>query len=158
MLTAAKNDTGEIPRTFRMTPQSPLEPIAENCKGLSACEKDAGLTRSKKQLQGLYKATPEGAVLIKISGSTMTIEYPGQDDTVLQKSEAARFGTPAQPKILLKKFAAMKTVVNHHGKWQRAMNVHQKDQLSKLKGEKTFRKRSQESHTNTNLSYVILPH
>ena len=33
MLTAAKNDTGEIPRTFRMTPQSTLEQVVESSKG-----------------------------------------------------------------------------------------------------------------------------
>ena len=105
MLTAAKNDTGEIPRTFRMTPQSTLEPIAESSKGLQVARKTIASTRSKKQLQGLYEAMPEGAALVKTSGSTLSIKYPGQDDTVLHKSEVARFGTPAQPQIPLIQFA-----------------------------------------------------
>ena len=39
MLRAAKNDTGEIPRTFRMTPQPTLEPVAESSKGLQLARK-----------------------------------------------------------------------------------------------------------------------
>ena len=97
MLTAAKNDTGEIPRTFRMTTQSTLQPIAESSKGLQLARKTIASTRSKKQLQGLYEAIPKGAALVKTSGSTLTIKYPGQDDTVLHKSEVARFGTSTQP-------------------------------------------------------------
>ena len=61
----------------------------------------------------------------------MTIMYPGQDDKVLQKSEVARFGTSSQSKIPVIQFAARKTVINHHGKIQRDMNVHQRDQCSK---------------------------
>ena len=33
MLTAARKDTGEILRTFRMTPQSTLKPVAKSSKG-----------------------------------------------------------------------------------------------------------------------------
>ena len=133
MLRAAKNDTGEIPRTFRMTPQSKLELVAESSKGLQLAWKTIASTRIKKQLQGLYEAIPEGAALVKTSGSTLTIKYPGKDDTVLHKSEVARFGTPAQPQIPLIQFAARKTVINHHEKLQRTMNVHQKEQMTKLK-------------------------
>ena len=39
MLTAAKNDTGDVPRTFRMTPNSTLEPVAESSKGLQLARK-----------------------------------------------------------------------------------------------------------------------
>ena len=74
ILTAAKNDTGEIPRTYRMTPQSTLELIAESSKGLQLARKTIVSTRSKKQLQGLYEAIPEGAALVKTSGSTPTIK------------------------------------------------------------------------------------
>ena len=155
MLSAALNDKGEIPRTFRMTPQTSLQPLAENSKELKLARKTLAATRSKKQLQGLYEAIPEGAALVKTSGSTMTIKYPGQDDTVLHKSEVARFGTPAQPQIPLIQFAARKTVINHHGKIQRQMNVHQKDQCAKLKGEKTIRKRSNDSPTNPNLANLL---
>ena len=155
MLSAALNDKGEIPRTFRMAPQTSLQPLAENSKELKLARKTLAATRSKKQLQGLYEAIPEGAALVKTSGSTMTIKYPGQDDTVLHKSEVARFGTPAQPQIPLIHFAARKTVINHHGKIQRQMNMHQKDQCAKLKGEKTIRKRSNDSPTNPNLANLL---
>ena len=158
MLTAAKNDTGEIPRTIRMTPQSTLEPIAESSKGLQLARKTIDSTRSKKQLQGLYEAIPEGAALVKTSGSTLTIKYPGQDDTVLHKSEVARFGTPAQPQIPLIQFAARKTVINHHEKLQRTMNIHQKEQMIKLKGERTIRKRLKDSPTNPNLANFAKVH
>ena len=73
MLTAAKNNTGEIHRTFRMIPQSTLEPVAESSKGLQIARKTIASTRSKNQLQGLYEAIPEGAALVKTSGSTLTI-------------------------------------------------------------------------------------
>ena len=158
MLTAAKNDTGEIPQTFRMTPQSTLEPVAESSKGLQLARKTFASTRSKKQLQGLYEAIPEGAAIVKTSGSTLTIKYPGQDDTVQHKSEVARFGTPAQPQIPLIQFAARKTVNNHHEKLQRTMNVHQKEQMIKLKGERTIRKRQQDSPTNSNLANLAKVH
>ena len=85
----------------------------------------------------------------------MTIKYPGQDDTVLRKSEVARFGTPSQPRIPLIQFAARKTVINHHGKIQRHMNAHHKEQSAKLKGEKSIRKRPSDSPTNPNLSNLL---
>ena len=154
MLTEAKNDTGEIPRTFQMTPQSTLEPVAESSKVLQLARKTIASTRSKKQFQGLYEAIPGGAVLVKTCGSTLTVKYPGQDDTVLHKSEVARFGTPAQPRITLIQFAARKTVVNHHEKLQRTMNVQQREQMTKLKGEGTIRKRQQDSPTNPNLAIL----
>ena len=155
MLSKALNDKGEISRTFRMSTHSPLQPLAENSKELKFARKTFSTTRSKKQLQGLYEAIPEGAALMKTSGSTMTIKYPGQDDTVLHKSEVARFGTPSQPRIPLIQFAARKTVINHHGKIQRHMNAHHKEQSSKLKGEKSIRKRPSDSPTNPNLSYLL---
>ena len=158
MLTAAKNDTGEIPRTFRMTTQSTLQPIAESSKGLQLARKTIASTRSKKQLQGLYEAIPEGAALVKTSGSTLTIKYPGQDDTVLHKSEVARFGTSTQPQIPLIQFAARKTVINHHEKLQRTMKIHQKEQMTKLKGERTIRKKLQDSPTNPNLANLAKVH
>ena len=77
MLTASQNDKNEIPRTLRMTPQSPLESVAESGKYLQFARKTPDSSRSKKQLQGLYEAIPEGAALIKTSSSTMTIKYPG---------------------------------------------------------------------------------
>ena len=130
MLTAAKNDTGEIPQAFRMNPHSTLEPVAESSKGLQLARKTIASTRSKNQLQGLYEAIPEGAALVKTSNSTLTIKYPGQDDTFLHKSDAARFGTPAQPRIPLIQFAAGKTVISHHEKLQRTMNVPQRVQMT----------------------------
>ena len=152
MLSAALNGEGEFPRTFRMASHTPLQPLAENSKGLQLTRKTLAATRNKKQLQGLYEAIPEGAALVKTSGSTMTIKYPGQDDTVLHKSEVARFGTSSQPKIPLIQFAARKTVISHHGKIQRHMNVHQRDQCGKLKGEKTIRKKPNDSPTNPNIA------
>ena len=158
MLTAAKNETGDIPRTFRMTPNSSREPVAESSKGPQLARKTIASTRSKKQLQGLYKAIPEGAALVKTSNSTSTIKYRGQDDTVLHKLNVARLGTPAQPRIPLIQFAARKTVINHHKKLQRTMNVHQREQMTKLKGERTIRKRQQDSPTNPNLANLTKVH
>ena len=155
MLSKALNNKDEIPRTFRMSTHSPLQSLAENSKELKFARKTLSTTRSKKQLQGLYEAIPEEAALIKTSGSTMTIKYPGQDDTVLHKSEVARFGTPSQPRIPLIQFAARKTVVDHHGKIQRHMNAHNKEQSAKLKGGKSIRKRPSDSPTNPNLSNLL---
>ena len=92
-----------------MTPQSTLEPVAESSRGFQLARKTLASTRCGKKLQGLYEAMPEGAALVKTSGSTLTIQHPGQDDTVLHKSEVAKFGTPAQPRIPLVLFAAQKT-------------------------------------------------
>ena len=102
MLTATKNDTGNIPRTLnihrtRMTPNSKLEPVAESSKGLQLARKTIASTRSKKQLKGLYEAKPEGAALVKTSNSTLTIKYPEQDDNVLHKSDVANRTTLVQP-------------------------------------------------------------
>ena len=94
MHTAAKNDTGEVPRSFRMTPHSTLEPVAESSKGLQLARKTITSTRSKKQLQGLCEAIPEDAALVKTSKSTLAIKCPGQDNTVLHMSDLARFGHP----------------------------------------------------------------
>ena len=158
LLTAAKKNTGKIPRTFRMTPQQTLEPVAESSKGLQLARNTINSTRSKKQLQGPYEVMPESAQLVKTSGSILTIKYPGQADTVLHKSEVTRFDTPAQPRIPLIKFAARKTAINHHEKLQRTMKVHQREQMTKLKGERTIRKRQQDSPTNTNLTNLAKVH
>ena len=152
MLSAALNDKDKIPRTFLMASHTPLQPFAENSKGIQLARKTFAGTRSKKQLQGLYETISEGAALVKTSGSTMTIKYPGQDDTVLDKSEVARFGTSSQPKIPLTQSTTRKTVINHRGKIQWHMNVHQRDQCAKLKGEKTIRKRPNDSPMNPNLA------
>ena len=152
ILSSALNDKGEIPCIFRMASHTPLQPLAENSKELQLVRKTLAATRSKKQLQGLHETILVVAALLKTSGSTMTIKCPGQDDTVLHKSEVARFGTSSQPKIPLIQFAARKTVINHHGKIQRHMNVHQRDQCAKPKGEKTFRKKPNDSPTNPNVA------
>ena len=55
MLTAAYNDTGEIPRTFRMTPHSILEPVAESSKVVQLARKTIASTRSKKQTKACMK-------------------------------------------------------------------------------------------------------
>ena len=112
----------------------------------------------QEQIQGLHEAIPEGAALVKTSISTLTIKYPGQDDTVLHKSDVARFGTPAQPRIPLIQFAARKTVINHHEKLQRTMNLHQREQMTKLKGERTIRKRQHDSTTNPNVANLAKVH
>ena len=158
LLTAAKKNTGKIPRTFRMNPQQTLEPVAESSKGLQLARKTITSTRSKKQHQGLYEVISEGAQLVKTSGSTLTIKYPGQADTVLHKSEVTRFDRPAQPRVPLIKFAARKTVINHHEKLQQTMKVHQREQMTKLKGERTIRKRQQDSPTNQNLTNLAKVH
>ena len=46
MLSAALNDKGEIPRTFRMASHTPLQPIAENSKGIQIARKTLAATRS----------------------------------------------------------------------------------------------------------------
>ena len=61
-----------------MNAQSTLEPVAESSKGLQLARKTIASTRSKKQFQGLHEAIPEGAALVKTSGSPLTIKYPGK--------------------------------------------------------------------------------
>ena len=85
----------------------------------------------------------------------MNIKCPGHDDNVLHKSEVVRFGASAESKIPLIQFVDRKTVINHHGKIQRHMNIHQKGQCAKLKGEKTTRKRIKDSPTNPNFANLL---
>ena len=49
-LSAALNDKGEMPRTFRMASHTPLQPLAENSMGPQLARKTLAATRSKKQL------------------------------------------------------------------------------------------------------------
>ena len=85
----------------------------------------------------------------------MNIIYPGHDETVLHKSEVVRFGASAESKIPLIQFGDRKTVINHHGKIQRHMNIHQKGQCAKLKGEKTTGKRTNDSTTSHNFANLL---
>ena len=82
---------------------------------------------------------------------------PGQKDTVLHKSDVAKFGTPKQRNIPLINFAARKTVRNHHKKFQELIRSHGKAQMNKIMGIRTIRKRDtqpREPHARSNLEKV----
>ena len=70
------------------------EPLAKTSPRLLLARKNIATNRSKKNLQGLYEAVPEGTVLVKTTDATLTLKMPGQKDTVLHKSDVAKFGTP----------------------------------------------------------------
>ena len=132
-----------------------LEPVAESSKGLQLV-KQSLLHAARNNSKACMKQT--GAALVKTSNSTLSIKYPGQDDTVLHKSDVVRFGTPAQHRIPLMQFTAQKTVINHHEKLQRTLNFHQKEQMTKLKGERTIRKRQKDNKKIEWLGFEINQH
>ena len=140
-LQEARNDEGEIPRTFKLPKANFEEPLASNSPRLQLARKTLAASRNKKQLQGLYEAIPEGAALVKSTNNTITVKVPGQQDTVLNKSDIAKFGTPEQRKIPLINFAARKTVRNHHVKLIQNMESHAQDIKNKIIGQRAIRKR-----------------
>ena len=93
-LQEAKDDEGEVPRIIRLPAANFEEPSARNSPRLELARKTLAAQRNKKQLQGLYETFPKGAPLVKTTDSTVTIKVPGQQDTVLNKSDVANFGTP----------------------------------------------------------------
>ena len=144
-LQEARNDVGEIPRTFKLPKANFEEPLASNSPRLQLARKTLAASSNKKQLQGLYEAIPEGAALVKSTNNTITVEVPGQQDTVLNKSDIAKFGTPEQRKIQLINFAGRKTVRNHHVKLIQNMESHAQDIKNKIIGQRAIRKRGRQA-------------
>ena len=133
------------------------EPLAKSSPRLLLARKNIATTRSKENLQGLYEAVPGGTVLVKTTDATLTLKMLGQKDTVLHKSDVAKFGTPEQRNIPLINFSARKTVRNHHKKLEELMRSHGKAQMNKIMGIRTIRKRDtqpREPHARSNLEKV----
>ena len=59
MLSAELNDKGEIPRTFRVASHTPLQPSAENSKGLQLARKPSPLLEAKSSFKGSTKPFPK---------------------------------------------------------------------------------------------------
>ena len=140
-LQEARDDVGEIPRTFKLPEANFEEPLASNSPRLQLARKTLAASRNKKQLQGLYEAIPEGAALVKSTNNTITVKVPGHQDTVLNTSDIAKFGTPDQRKIPLINFASRKTVRNHHVKLIQSLESHAQDIKNKIIGQQAIRKR-----------------
>ena len=140
-LQEAKVDKGEVPRIIKLPSANFEQPLARNSPRLQLARKTLADSRNKKQLQGPYEAIPEGAALVKTADSTVTIKVLGQQDTVLNKSDVAKFGTPEQRHIPLINFAARKTVRNHHAKFISSIESHAQDIKSKLIGQQAIQKR-----------------
>ena len=140
-LQEAKDDKGEVSRIIKLPSANFDQPLARNSPRLQIARKTLAASRNKKQLQGLYDAIPEGAALVKTTDSTVTIKVPGQQDTVLNKSDVAKFGTPEQRHIPLINFAARNTVRNHHAKFIQSMESHAHDIKNKIIGQRAIRKR-----------------
>ena len=165
-LQEAKDDEGEVPRIIKLPSANFEQPLARNSPRLQLARKTLAASRNRKQLQGLYEAIPEGAALVKTTDSTMTIKVPGQQDTVLNNSDIAKFGTPEQRHIPLINFAARKTVRNHHAKFIQSMESHAQDIKYKIIGQRAIRKRGTpksdvEKKAKANLSKVnriMIPH
>ena len=141
-LQEAKDDENEVPRIIKLPAANFEEPLARNSPRIQLARKTLATSRNKKQLQGLYEAIPEGAALIKTTDSTVTIKVPGQQGTVLNKSDVAKFGTPEQRHIPVINFAARKTVRNHHAKFIQRMESHAQDIKNKIVGQRAIRKRA----------------
>ena len=155
----AKSDNSEIPRIFTLPSTSIQQPLARQSPRLQLARRTLAAQRNKKQLQGIYEAIPEGAALVKTTDTTLAIKVPGQQDTVLNKSDVARFGTADQRKIPLINFAARKTVCNPHKKLIDNMEQHAKEQRQKILGQRNIRKRDTQAtnadrHIKSNLSKV----
>ena len=162
-LQEAKDDKGEVPRIIKLQSANFEQPLARNSPRLQLARKTLAASRNKKQLQGLYEAIPEGAALVKTTDSTVTIKVPGQQDTVLNKSDVAKFGTPEQRHIPLINFAARKTVRNHHAKFISSIESHAQDIKSKLIGQRAIRKRetttSKKAKANlSKVNRIKIPH
>ena len=155
----AKSDNSEIPRIFTLPSTSIQQPLARQSPRLQLARRTLAAQRNKKQLQGIYEVIPEGAALVKTTDTTLTIKVPGQQDTVLNKSDVARLGTADQRKIPLINFAARKTVCNPHKKLIDNMEQHAKEQRQKILGQRNIRKRDTQAtkadrHIKSNLSKV----
>ena len=87
---------------------------ARNSPRLQLPRKSLATSRNKKQLQGLHEAILERASLVKTTDSTVTIKEPGQQDTVLNKSDVDKIGTAEQRQIPIIIFAVRKTVRDHN--------------------------------------------
>ena len=140
-LQEARDALGEITRTFKLPKANFEEQLASNSPRLQLTRKTLAASRNKKHLQRLYEAIPEGAALVKSTDNTITVKVPGQQDTVLNESDFAKFGTPEQRKIPHINFAARKTVRNHHVKLIQNMESHAQDIKNKIIGQRAIRKR-----------------
>ena len=136
----AKNDNSEITRIINLPSTNIQQPLTRQSPRLQFARRTLAAQRNKKQLQGIYEAIPEGAALVKTTDTTLTIKVPGQQDTILKKSDVARFGTEDQRKIPLINFAVRKTVCNPHKKLIDSMEQHAKEQKQKILGNVTSEK------------------
>ena len=136
-LQEAKDDEGAVPRIIKLPSANFEQPLARNSTRLQLARKTLAASRNEKQLQGLYEAIPEGAALVKTTDSTVTIKVPGQQNTVLNKSDIAKYGTPYPPHQI----AARKTVRNHHARFIQSMESHAQDIKNKIIGQRAIRKR-----------------
>ena len=155
----AKSDNSEIPRIFTLPSTNIQQPLARQSPRLQLARRTLAAQSNKKQLQGIYEAIPEGAALVKTTDTTLNIKVPRQQDTVLNKSDVARFGTADQRKIPLINFAARKTVCKPHKKFIDNMEQHAKEQRQKILGQRNIRKRDTQAtkadrHIKSNLSKV----
>ena len=141
-LKEAKDDEGEVPRIIKLPAANFEEPLARNSPRIQLARKTLAASRNNKQLQGLYEAIPEGAALVKTTDSTVTIKVPGQQGTVLNKFDVAKFGTSEQRHIPVINFAARKTVRNHHAKFIQIMESNAQDIKNKIVGQRAIRKRA----------------
>ena len=141
-LEEAKDYEGEVPRIIKLPAANFEEPLTRNIPLLQLALKTLAGSRNKKQLQGLYEAISEGAALVKTTDSTVTIKVPGQQDTVLNKSDVAKFGTPEQRHIPLINFGARKTGRNHHAKFIQSMESQARDIKNKIVRQRAICKRA----------------
>ena len=72
-LREAKEDSRDIPRVIKMESSEFEEPLAKTSPRLLLAKKNIATTRSKKNLQGLYEAVPEGTVFVKTTDATLTL-------------------------------------------------------------------------------------
>ena len=155
----AKSDNSEIPRIFKLPSTNIQQPLTRHSPRLQLARRTLAAQRNKKQLQGIYEAKPEEAAQVKTTDSTFTIQVPGLQDTVLNKSDNARFGTAEHWKAPLINFAARKTVCNPHKKLIDSMEQHAKEQKRKILGQRNIRKRDTQAtkadrHSKSNQSKV----
>ena len=153
-LEEAKSDKGEVPRTFKLHSAQFEEPLASTSPRLQLARQTNTTNRSKKHLQGLYDAVPEGTVLVKTTDATLTLKVPGQKETVLNKADVAKFGTTEQRNIPLINFVARKTVSNHHSKLAQQMEAHGKQQWDNILGTITIRKKEKRPREPNSKSHL----
>ena len=89
---------------IKFLPSSSTQPVNPSSTRIKFSRKISNVKRGRKNLEGLYETIQEGASIVKISNSTVTIRVPSTPETEVHKADLAKFGTPEQRNTPLEQF------------------------------------------------------